>query len=162
MTVEDVFRDEFQTFLDVTPASTATYSLLGEGIKTAKVSMNPSITEETWIHERNARKFLESYAPVLPVEASCRRGDPVFEYVDNLYRTQARGADAVSSIVNVYLYETEVAGEFPATKYAVVTSVDDFGGDGGLRNMLSFTFNYQGDPIQGTFNPTTKAFTPNP
>ena len=34
-----------------------------------------------------------------------------------------------------------------------------FGGDGGTKLAINYTVNLSGDPVKGTFNPTTKAFT---
>ena len=45
---------------------------------------------------------------------------------------------------------------------SVSIQVDSFGGDGGTAVKLNYTVNFIGDPVVGTFNPTTKVFTPNP
>lgn len=162
MTVSTVKRSQFKTFLNVDTSEDPTWALLGDGITTGKINMNPQTLEETYIHEITGYTEIESYRPTLPLEMTCKAGDAAFDYVDNLRVTRAVLADAHTEIVNVWLYETAVNGAYPAEKQAVSIQVDDFGGDGGTVNKMNFTVNYLGTPVIGTFNPTTLTFTANP
>lgn len=157
-----VKRSEFATFLNVAPTSTASYKLIGDGVKSSKVNYNPKTTEETYIHQDSATISIDSYAPVMPIEAAAKKGDDVFEFVDALRKARAVLADAETDVVNVWLYETATLGEYPAEKQSVSVQIDDFGGDGGAGASINYTVNYMGDAVLGTFNPTTKVFTPNP
>jgi hypothetical protein len=152
-------RSEIQTFMDTTPTSTATYSLIGDGVKSGKISYNPKITEETYIHEDSATITVDSYAPTMPVEATAKSGDAVFEFVDALRVARAVLADAETTIVNVWMYETGGPTAYPAEEQAVSIQIDDFGGDGGTATTINYTINYIGDPVPGTFNASTKVFT---
>ncbi len=155
-------RSQFATFLNTTPDSTATYNIIGDGVTTGTVNMNPEVTTETYIDSDTASTEIERYAPNIPIEASAKAGDAVFEFVDALRKDRAVLADAQTDIVNVWLYETPTLSEYPAEKQTVSIQVDSFGGDGGTAVKLNYTVNYIGDAVKGTFNPTTKAFTPNP
>jgi hypothetical protein len=152
-------RSQIRTFLNTTPSTTATYSLVGDGVTTGTIAYNPKTTEETYIHEDNASISVDSYAPNISAEMTAKSGDAVFEFVDGLRKARAVLDDAETDIVNVWLYETPTTGEYPAEKQNVAIQVDDFGGDGGTAAKINFTINFVGDPIQGTFNPTTGAFT---
>lgn len=151
-------RSEFKTFIDTTPAGSPTWSLLGDGVTTGEVAYNPETVNETYIHQDAANTFVEKYAPNMPIEATAMKGDPVFAFVDNLRKTRAVLAAAETEVVNVWLYETPVAGAYPAEKQAVSIQVDTFGGEGGTSSKINFTINYLGDPVVGTFNPTTSIF----
>ncbi|MDD2921473.1 MAG: hypothetical protein PHQ36_04235 [Anaerolineales bacterium] len=153
-------RSQFKTFLNVNPGAVATYALIGDGVKSSKINYNPKTSEETYIHEDNANISVDSYAPVMPVEQTAKAGDDVFEFVDALRKARAVLADAETDIVNVWLYETPSLGEYPAEKQPVSIQIDDFGGDGGVATNINYTINYLGNPITGTFNPTSGAFTP--
>ena len=155
-------RSEFKTFLNTTPSTSATYNVIGDGVTTGTINYNPEVTTETYIDQTSASTEIERYAPVLPIEASAKSGDSVFEFIDTLRKDRATLADAQTDIVNVWLYETPTLGEYPAEKQTVSIQVDSFGGDGGTAVKLNYTINFIGDPVGGTFNPTTKAFTPNP
>ena len=151
-------RSEFKTFIDTTPATTPTWSLLAQGISSGTINYNPKTSEETFIDADSATVTLDSYAPNMPVEAIAINGDAAFEYIDGLRKNRAVLSDAETEIVNVWLYETATGGAYPAEKQAVSIQIDTFGGDGGTPAKINFTINYLGDAVKGTFNPGTLAF----
>lgn len=157
-----VKRSEVKTFMNVAPLSTASYKLVGDGVTTGTINYNPVTTSETYIHEDSASISVDSYAPTLPIEASAKVGDDVFEFVDGLRKARSVLADAETDVVNVWLYETPTSGEYPAEKQPCSIQIDSFGGDGGVGTKINYTINFIGDATLGTFNPTTKVFTPNP
>jgi hypothetical protein len=154
-------RSSVKTFIltDDTP-SNEVYSLLGEGVTTGTINMNPKTTEETYIHEDTASISVDSYAPTMPVEMTAVQGDAVFSFIDGLRKDRAVLGDAETYIVNVWLYEAAVGGAYPAEKQKVSIQVDTFGGDGGAPTKINYTLNYVGDAVVGTFNPSTLVFTP--
>ncbi len=151
-------RSQVMTFLNTTPSSTATYSLLGSGVVSGAIAYNPNVTEETYIHQDSATITVEGYAPKFPVESSAVAGDPVFEFIDGLRVARAILDAAQTDIVNVWAYESG-GPSYPAEKQAVAIQIDEFGGEGGVSTKINYTINFIGDPIPGTFNTTTKAFT---
>ena len=155
-----VKRSQVQSFLNTTPLATATYSLVGDGVTTGTINYNPKTAEETYVHQDSATISVESYAPTLPIEMSCVTGDAVFEFIDTLRKNRAILSDAESDIVNVWMYESGGPTAYPAEKQAVSIQIDDFGGDGGAAVKINYTINFVGAPVGGTFNASTKAFTP--
>lgn len=152
-------RSEILTYINTTPSSTATYQLLGTGVVSGNIEMNPDILTETYIHEDTATIAVQSYAPTMPVEITPVNGEAVFEYLDALRKARAVLGDCETDIVNVWNYESGGPTAAPAEKQDVSIQIDSFGGDGGQAAKLSVTINYQGDPTTGTFNTSTKAFT---
>lgn len=154
-------RSQFRSFLDVTPGElTPDYRLLGDGVTTGAIEYNPEVTTETYIHEDSSSVSVERYAPTFPVEMTAKVGDPCFDFVDGLRKTRATLDDAETTVVNVGLYETPIGNEYPAEQQRVAIAIDNFGGDGGTSVKINFTVNFVGDPVLGTFNPTTRTFTP--
>ncbi len=153
-------RSEVMTFMNTTPLAAATYKLIGDGVTTGAIEYNPKTTEETYIHEDSATISVESYAPSLPVEAIAVSGDDVFEFIDALRIARAVLDDAKTDIVNVWAYETGGPTAYPAEKQNVSIQIDEFGGDGGQSVKINYTINFIGDPVPGTFNANTSAFTP--
>jgi hypothetical protein len=159
MTSTKVKRSQFATFLNTGTPGTPTWSRIGDGVTAASINYNPKTTEEQYIHQDNATVNLDSYAPVLPIEASALNGDPVFEFVDNLRRTRAVGSAADSEILLVYLYETPVStDQYPAEKQAVSISIDSFGGEAGVTAKINFTLNFRGDPTTGLYDVGSNSF----
>ena len=161
MTTEKVKRSLFRTFLNVAPGEQESdYALLGEGVTSAEIQYNPQTTEETYIHQDSGVTEIESYRPTMPVEQSCVAGDDVFDFIDGLRKGRAVLDAAKTDIVNVWLYEDDEAGEYPAEQQDVSIQIDSFGGAGGETNKINFTINFLGDPVAGTFDPEEGAFTP--
>lgn len=157
-----VKRSEFASFLNTGTTAIPVWSLLGDGITAAKINYNPETVSEVYIHQDSGTKEIESYAPDMPIEATCKNGDAVFDFVDNLRQTRAVLDAAKTEILNVWKYMTGGPTAYPAEKQACSIQVEDFGGDGGKSNKINFTINYIGDPVAGTFNATTPAFTAAP
>lgn len=151
-------RSLIQTFIDIDP-SNEDYELLGEGVVAGKINYNPKTSEETYISEDTANISVESYAPTMPIEMTCVAGDAVFEFIDQLRKTQAVLGDAETTIVNVWMYEDGGPDAYPAEQREVSIQVDDFGGEGGESSKLNFTINFIDDPVTGTFNAGTSVFT---
>lgn len=162
MTVATVKRSQFKTLLNTGTTGSPTWSLIGDGVTTGKINYNPQTSEEIYIHEDSGTTEVEGYKPTMPIEATAKKGDAAFDFIDTMRKARAVLADAHAEIVNVWLYETPAGGEYPAERQGVSVQVDDFGGDGGASAKLNYTLNYMGDPVEGTFNPTTGVFTPNP
>jgi hypothetical protein len=159
-------RSQIQTFLNTTPESPAvlgsastTYVLLGPGVVTGDISMNPKNTEETYIADDSATTTVDSYAPTFAVEQTAIVGDAVFNFVDQLRLDRAVLGAAETTIVNVWLYETGAPPSYPAEEQLVSISVEDIGDAGGEPIKLNYTINFVGDAVIGNFNVTTKAFT---
>lgn len=152
-------RSEVMTFMDITPSSTATYKLIGDGVTTGAIGYNPKTTEETYIHQDSATITVESYAPTMAVEAIAVSGDDVFEFIDGLRVARATLDDAETTIVNVWAYESGGPTAYPAEEQEVSIQIDEFGGDGGTAVKINYTINFIGDPVVGTFNASTSAFT---
>lgn len=153
-------RSEVMTFMNVLPSGLASYKLIGDGVTTGAIEYNPKTTEETYIHEDSATISVESYAPSLPVEAIAVSGDEVFEFIDGLRVARAVLDAAETDIVNVWAYESGGPTAYPAEKQNVSIQIDEFGGDGGAAVKINYTINFIGDPVAGTFNANTSAFTP--
>ena len=152
-------RSEVMTFMNTTPLAAATYKLIGDGVTTGAIGYNPKTTEETYIHEDSASISVDSYAPSMPVEAIAVSDDDVFAYIDALRIARAVLDDAETDIVNVWAYEAGGPTAYPAEKQNVSIQIDEFGGDGGSAVKINYTINFIGDPVVGTFNASTFAFT---
>lgn len=152
-------RKLLAAFLNTGTSVTPVWSLIGEGVTAMTIAYNPQTSDETYIHQDTGTVDVESYKPNSAVPMTAIQGDPVFAFVDNLRKTRAVMDAARTEICLVYLYEEPTAGAYPAEKNTCSIQIDDFGGDGGASAVINFTINFIGDPVIGTFDPTTKTFT---
>lgn len=80
--ITKIDRDEFVTFLDVTPSATnPSWKVLGVGITDYGISYNPQVDQEKWIIEKNSRNIHSSNQKQGSVSQTCYKGDDVFEFV---------------------------------------------------------------------------------
>jgi hypothetical protein len=154
-------RSQIATFLNISSSSSANYKLVGVGVTTYKIAMNPKKTTETYISDNSATTTVDSYEPSGAVTLQAVAGDPLYNYLDAMRRNPAVLDDAVTDLVDVYMYQSSSSGAYPADKHSVAVEINDFGGDGGMPAEISFTFNYNGAPTSGMYNPTSASFVAN-
>lgn len=147
--IKKVKRSDFASFLNTTPSAEATWSRVGKGVTSQKISYNPTTTSETFIDEDCASTSVDSYAPTMDAPQTAYAGDPVFDYVDGLRQARAVGADCETEMLLVYIYD-ENEGKYAAEKQKVAIQIDDFGGDGGASNVITYTLNFNGEAEKGT------------
>lgn len=155
-------RSLVKSFLNTGTLGTPIWSLIGEGVTSAKIEYNPKTSEEIYIHQDNATISVESYAPTMPVEMSAVAGDAAFEFIDTKRIGRNTLSDVEAEILNVWLYKTPALGFYLAERQAVSLQVDDIGGEGGESAKLNYTVNYNGEPARGEYNPTLDTFMASP
>ncbi len=145
-------RTEWADFLNTTPGTdnSPTWSIIGVGIADKSTEYNPEISEEKWVIYKNKIKELESYAPGSSVEQTAYKGDPVFEYIDNLRYRLKTGTEAETQLLEVDVYsvsDTQSSPKYRARLWNVVISVESNGGE---KASINYSINYKGDPKFGT------------
>ena len=151
-------------YVNTTPSATAdTYAMLGDGVSSTQMSMNPQSNTEQYVHEDVATTRVTGYQPNMPVDQIVYPGDDLFDFIDAIRQAgPSIGANDITELVEVRLYESpDTAGtSYPATKWNVQIQIDNApGGDGGADASISYTFNVQGSQTDGDFNTSTLAFT---
>lgn len=151
-------RSRLCVFLNTTPESQPTWSLVGDGVTEMSIAYNPQTSEVTYINQDSGTTDVESYKPSIETPMTALSGDPVFEFVDKIRVNRKVLSECQTDCLLVYLYKDAETGAYPAEKNKCAVQINDFGGAGGEAAKLSFTVHFQGDAELGTFNPTTKSF----
>ena len=119
----------------------------------AEVDSKKNILGETSI-------LISSYDKTGSVEPYyAEKGDALFERLQAIIDGNLVLDDLKTDVVEVKLWETESSGAFPAIKEEAYIEVSSYGGDT-TGYQIPFTLHYTGVKTAGTFNPTTKTFTP--
>jgi hypothetical protein len=151
--IEKIKRSEFISFIDTTPASTATWTTLGIGIDEYAVSYNPQVDTEKWIIEDNARNDHTSNQKQGSVTQKCYKNDPEFEFV-------AAGRDELNYRTHILDVDTwkGTNGSYPAKMSDVIITVTSYSGE-----QIEYNIYYDGDAVDGTVSITAgiPTFTPN-
>jgi hypothetical protein len=107
-----VKRSQIQTFINTVPTNPhvlaspsvgAQYFVIGPGVPTGEVNMNPKTTSEQYIGDDTGSTSVDNYAPTFPVEHTAIVDDPVFDFVDQLRLDRAILGAAETDIVNVWM-----------------------------------------------------------
>ena len=138
----------------------AVYVRLGKDLEeyapemSAEVETKKNILGETSVSVTGYEKS----ASVEPYYAE--KGDPLFVRLQEIIDNASVLDDCNTDVVEVKLWEEGGDGSFPAIKETAVIEVTSYGGDA-TGYQIPFTLHYTGVKTAGTFNPTTKTFTPN-
>jgi len=157
-------RSKLQHFMNTTPSTTPTYSLMNLGITSLSIDKNPTYLEEGFIADEVGTKELESLAPEFSFEINVDDSDPVSVFLTGLEWDDKTLDDVQTDIVTVQLWKspTGTPAAYPAKKYKVSISVETIG-DEALKTLKhSVKAGVRGDAIFGTFVPSTKTFTATP
>lgn len=144
-----IMRKEMATFLNTGTRAVPEWSLMGLGITSQNIAYNPSNSDETFIHESNARNTLESYKASIQTPQTAYLGDPVFDYVDTMRKNRMVGSDAETQVLIVYYYSEVEGGGYEAELNECNIQTEQFGGDGGTAITLEYTIGLNGDPKLG-------------
>lgn len=161
-----VMRPMVAHFLKTSKTGDSTWSRIGKGVTGYTIGFNPSVTTEQYIDQDNANNSVDSQAITAPIPLTCYVGEPIFDYLYDLYKKGALGSELETEILDVSLFDKVGTGEdkFFAKKYACVIQLDDFGGDAGAGVVMNATILYNGDAVNGSVVITDgkPVFTANP
>lgn len=151
-------RELFKTFINCTPASTASYELLGEDLEEFNVEMGANVNKKSNILGENSISIdrYEKSASVEPYKADSGTG--LFTFLKAIIDDEKTLDDLKTDVVHVDVFGTAVSGAYPAVKEEAIVEVTSYGGNTeGFQ--IPFNLHLTGKRTKGTFNPTTKTFT---
>ena len=134
---------------------------LGGVITEMTESTNPKETEKQYIHQKSSITKTTGYANEFPITMDMVKGDKVFENFYKKFYERKTGNDLNIDhyIVNLWESETE-ANTYKARKITQTVSITECNGAAGEQKQITGSLK-GGDFVYGTFNTSTKTFTPN-
>lgn len=146
--MDKITREQFVTYLNTTPTDEKeTWSLLGVGITGYGIAYNPQVTTEKWIIHKSATSSLESYQRQGDVSQKCYKGDPIFEYINEIRRNCDIGAKVQTQVLDIDRYDSTVEGTYKATKSDIIIAITNYMAE---EAVIEYTIYYNGDPVVGT------------
>lgn len=149
-------------YIDVTGGSEEPqYELLGTGVTQLDDSPSAQTTSKRYVNNKSATQRISSYEWTAPLEFDLIRSEAAIEYIASIGENEKIGAEAETNYVKVFMEKpvAEKSNTFQAKRRKVAVEVADFSdNDGeiqGSGNLLAIS-----DWTDGTFNTTTKTFTP--
>ena len=147
---EEITRDQYAIFLDVTPsAESESYKLLGFGVTEGTINYNPQIKTQKWITKKNATSLHDSNQKQMDITQYCFKGEPCFEYLNKL--RDKSGKIVKSHAIEVDLFngteDTNGVMKYPAKKSDCITPITTFMSS---EATIGYSIYFNGDPVEGT------------
>ncbi len=149
--IRKIDRTEWADFLNTTPKAEApTWAIIGVGITDMSTEYNANVSEEKWIINKNATKTVDSYSLSSGAEQTAYKGDPVFDFIDDIRYRLKTGSDAQTTLLEIDKYsvtDEDSAPKYRARVWNVAIAIESNKGE---TAQVNYTINYQGDPTFGT------------
>jgi len=142
-------RSLWQTFLNTGTSSLPTWVREGRFAADMTVQMNPQTTTSQDVTQDTAETEITGYQPNMPVSKTVSKSDPAFSFIDKIRRSRSILSEAHAQILNVDVFNG-TGSSYPAELQNVSIKIDSFGGTSSDPLTISYTYNYRGDPVQGT------------
>jgi len=151
-------RHEYADFLNVGTTASPNYVLMGTGFTTLDEEPGAQSESVQYVNEKSSSSEVVSYETKFPFEADQIMEQDAISDIYNIARNHCIGSDAEREYVRVELWNRASANTYEARKFVVSVEVSTFSGE--KKQTISGTMNAVGDPVLGTFNTSTKTFTP--
>lgn len=146
-------------FLDIGTDGAPKFELMGRGFKDLNHSPGAKTASKRYINDASESESIVGYAWTASFEIDQFEDEAVIQYIMDIVENEKTGGDAETDYVCVDMYKSKGADTYEARKRKVAISIDDTennDGELGASGKLSA----MGDWIHGTFNRSTKTFTP--
>lgn len=134
------------------------FELLGTGFIELNESPSAQTTSKRYINQVSATQSITGYEWSISFNTDQIASDKAIEYIRNIGEMLLTGADTETEYIIVDLdKKASEENKFRARKFKVAIAVDSFDDNDGELG-ISGTFLGQSDPIEGTFDTSTKTF----
>ena len=111
-------------------------------------SMNAKTSTYEYIEDSAPTDEIETYKPTTSMPLTAYIGDPVYEYVFDLYQRQETAGQAVTQALRVYQNKADgVTGAYKAQLTKVLITIENFAFATGI---ITFKISQRGTPVIGT------------
>lgn len=153
-----ILRHQFADYLNCGTADNPDWQLMGYGFTAINETFGASTESTKYVNDKAESTDVVSYSSQFPFTAHMIKSEAAIQALYNVGRNHVTGEGTIFEYIRVELWDaTETANTFKARKFEVSAEVSEISGDN--KQELSGNLNGRGDPINGTFNTTTKAFT---
>lgn len=159
--MKDIMAYDQAHYFGVVDGNTTTITL-GGVVTELTESSNPTESEKQYIHEKSSRTNVTGFANEFPVTMDMVKGDAVFEDFYDIFYQRKTGTDAKRDhyIVDLWKEVDGSANTYEARKINQTVSITECNGAPGEQKQITGSLK-GGDFVYGTFNTSTKTFTPN-
>lgn len=150
-------RHQYADYLNVGTGEAEDWVLMGAGFTTLDEQPGAQSESVKYVNEVSSSSEVVSYETVFPFEADQIMEEEAINEIYGIGRNHKLGSEAQREYCRVELWKSETeANTFSARKFTVSVEVSETSGENKMN--ISGNLNAVGDPIDGTFNTSTKTF----
>ena len=153
-------RHDFADYLNIQTEDDPNFVLMGTGFTTLDENPGAQTSKKKYVNEKASSSSITSYETTFPFESDLIVQQEAIMALYAVGRNHYTGSEAEFQYVRVELWD-KVQGkenEFAARLFTVSAEISSISGEDEIA--VSGNLNAVGDPVNGTFNTTTKVFTP--
>ena len=135
-----------------------TFELLGTGFTELNESPSAQTSSKRYINQSGSSQSVTGYEWSSSFNADQIVSEKAIEYIRNIGEMQLTGADTETEYIIVDLDKPAQTAGYRARKFKIAIAVDSFDDNDGELG-ISGSFLGQSDPVEGTFDTSTKSFT---
>lgn len=153
-------RHDFADYLNIQTGESPNFVLMGTGFTTLDENPGAQTSKKKYVNEKASSSSITSYETVFPFTSDLIVQQEAVLALYKVGRNHCTGSDAEFQYVRVELWDKveNKENEFAARLFIVSAEISSISGEDEIA--VSGNLNAVGDPIDGTFNTTTKTFTP--
>ena len=153
-------RHDFADYLNIQTGESPNFVLMGTGFTTLDENPGAQTSKKKYVNEKASSSSITSYETVFPFTSDLIVQQEAVLALYKVGRYHCTGSDAEFQYVRVELWDKaeNKENEFAARLFIVSAEISSISGEDEIA--VSGNLNAVGDPIDGTFNTTTKTFTP--
>lgn len=152
-------RNSTMIFMNVGESDAEEYEVIGKGIEELSRDMNNEVESTTDILGNTETTVTKGPQTTSVDPLKFERDSKASKIMYDIYKNDLELSDVEKEFVEVFTEDVESEGEYAAFKQKGAIDLKSWGGDTKGINT-PFDINWIGEKTQGTFNPTTKVFTP--
>lgn len=156
--MKTVQRNMIADYLNIGTSEKPEFVLMGAGFTSLDESPGAQTETKVYINDKSSSTTIKSYETQFSFESELISDEKAIMALYNVGRDHLTGSEAEFDYVRVDLYETATEDGYPARKFKVAAEISDCSGEGGETVVVSGNLNAVGDPINGTFDVSTKTF----
>lgn len=153
-----VLRCQWEAYMECGSSDAATFNLIGEGFTSFPEAKNPKEYTRKYVNYKTEKSDVIGYSPSIEYSCDMVCDDPVVKEIVSIHDNELVGTATHRKIVTVNRWE-ESGGSCPAYE-RVFAIIPGSKGEGTDALVYTGTMKAASDIVKGTFNVSTKTFTP--
>lgn len=157
--MQDIMVYDEAHYFDLDTTGSSPDIQLGGVITSLTESSNPVEQEKQYIHQKSKISKTTGYSNEFPITMDMVKGDKVFENFYEKFYQRLTGNELNIDHYIVNLWESDGDNVYKARKITQTVSITECNGEPGEQKQITGSLK-GGDFVYGTFNTSTKDFTP--